>query len=57
MFGPLNGVRIALVSAAAVTALVAAGLGYPLVSAVLLAGVAGHGLGWWILWRRHRSSA
>lgn len=54
MFGPLNGVRAALVAAATVTALVAAPLGYPVVTLVLLAGVAIHGLGWWVLWRRHQ---
>ncbi len=54
MFGPLNGVRTALVIAAAVTAVIAAGLGYWLAAVVLLAGVGVHGIGWWMLWRRHR---
>jgi hypothetical protein len=51
MFGPLNGVRTALVTAAALTAVAAAALGYWTAAAVLAAGVAVHGLGWLYLWK------
>lgn len=54
MFGPLNGVRTALVILAAVAAVVAGLLGEWLVAGVLLAGVAFHGLGWWYLYRQQR---
>lgn len=53
MFGPLNGVRTALVITAVLAAIAAAALGRWLVTAVLMLGVAGHGIGWWYLWR-HR---
>lgn len=53
MFGPLNGVRTALVIAAAVAAIVAALLGEWVMTAMLLLGIALHGVGWWYLWR-HR---
>ena len=53
MFGPLNGVRVALVSFAVVAAIAGLIAGYPVVSAVLLAGVALHGLGWLYLYRQH----
>lgn len=53
MFGPLNGVRVALVCFAVVAALAALIAGYPLVTAVLLLGVAVHGLGWLYLYRQH----
>jgi hypothetical protein len=56
MFGPLNGVRTALVIAAALAAVVAAFMGEWLVTVVLLLGVAVHGLGWWYLWRRDDST-
>lgn len=46
MKNSLNTARIALVSLAAVAAAVAILLGYYLAAAVLLAGVAIHGLGW-----------
>ena len=47
MYGPLNGVRSALVTLAVIAALFAAVLGHWLVTAlVLLIGVALHGLGW-----------
>lgn len=46
MFGPLNGVRTALVIAALLAALVSLVAGYPGAAAVLGAGVALHGLGW-----------
>jgi hypothetical protein len=53
MFGPLNGVRVALVSLAAVAAVAALVAGYPLVTVVLVAGIAVHGLGWLYLYRQH----
>jgi hypothetical protein len=53
MFGPLNGVRVALVSFAIVAAIAGLIAGYPLVAVVLLAGVALHGLGWLYLYRQH----
>ena len=53
MFGPLNGVRVALVSFAVVAALAALVAGYPMVAVVLLAGVVIHGLGWLYLHRQH----
>ncbi len=46
MFGPLNGVRTALVIAALLAALVSLAAGYPAAAAVLGAGVVLHGLGW-----------
>ena len=46
MFGPLNGVRVALVTLAVLAALLAAILGYWSVSLILLIGVAIHGFGW-----------
>ncbi len=46
MFGPLNGVRLALVIAAGLAGLVAILAGYGAAGAVLLAGVAVHGAGW-----------
>lgn len=52
MFGPLNGVRTALVISAAVAAIAAAVLGQWVVTIVLLTGVAVHGAGWWYLWRQ-----
>lgn len=56
MFGPLNGVRAALVAAAVVTAVIAFALGQPLAGGVLLAAVAVHGLGWWWLFSRRRDA-
>ena len=52
MFGPLNGVRTALVISAAVAAIAAALVGQWVVTVSLLAAVAVHGLGWWYLWRQ-----
>jgi hypothetical protein len=52
MFGPLNGVRTALVLMAAVAAVIAAALGWWWAAVILLAGVAVHGLGWFYLWRK-----
>lgn len=57
MFGPLNGVRTALVIAAGLTALVAAILGYWTVTTVLALGIAIHGLGWLYLYRQHQAEA
>lgn len=53
MFGPLNGVRVALVSFAVVAAIASLIVGYPMVAVVLLVGVAIHGLGWLYLYRQH----
>jgi hypothetical protein len=53
VFGPLNGVRLALVIAAGVAGLVAIVAGFALAGAVLLAGVALHGAGWIYLYN-HR---
>jgi hypothetical protein len=53
MFGPLNGVRTALVVAAAIAALLAGVLGQWMVAVVLMLAVAVHGLGWLYLYR-HR---
>lgn len=52
MFGPLNGVRIALVAMAVVAAVAAAISGYFLASLVLLVAVGIHGLGWLYLYSR-----
>lgn len=46
MYGPLNGVRVALVTLATLAALLAAILGYPMVTLILVVGVALHGFGW-----------
>lgn len=56
MFGPLNGVRIALVACAAVAALAALVVGYVAVAVVLLVGVAVHGLGWLYLYRQRTNN-
>ncbi|MFZ0012895.1 MAG: hypothetical protein WAL25_02150 [Acidimicrobiia bacterium] len=50
VFGPLNGVRTALVIAALLAALVCLVVGYPFAAAVLAIGVAIHGLGWLYLY-------
>lgn len=50
MFGPLNGVRTALVVAAALAGIVSLVAGYVVAALVLLAGVAIHGLGWLYLY-------
>ncbi|GIU93395.1 MAG: hypothetical protein KatS3mg011_2301 [Acidimicrobiia bacterium] len=57
MFGPLNGVRVALVITAALAGIFAAAIGQWLVAAVLFLGVAVHGLGWVYLYRQHRRSS
>lgn len=56
MFGPLNGVRTALVIAAATAAVLAAVFGQWFMAAMLMAGVAVHGYGWWYLYRRHEAN-
>lgn len=50
MFGPLNGVRTALVIAASLAALVCLVVGYPEAAAILGLGIALHGLGWLYLY-------
>lgn len=50
MFGPLNGVRTALVIAAALAALASLIAGYPQAAAVLAVGIGIHGLGWLYLY-------
>lgn len=57
MFGPLNGVRTALVIAAGLAALLAAVFGQWVMAGFLALGVALHGFGWLYLYRRYRSSA
>ncbi len=56
MFGPLNGVRTALVIAAIVAALVAAAMGRWIVTLVLGLGVAAHAAGWLYLYRQHEDA-
>jgi hypothetical protein len=53
MFGPLNGVRTALVAGAIIASLVAVILGYPIVALILGVGIAAHA-GLWIWLYRHR---
>ncbi len=50
MFGPLNGVRTALVIGAGIAAIVSLLAGYPEAAVVLLFGVGIHGLGWLYLY-------
>lgn len=50
MFGPLNGMRTALVIAAALAALVCLVVGYPVAALVLVVGIVIHGLGWLYLY-------
>jgi hypothetical protein len=52
MFGPLNGVRIALVATAVIAAIAAAIGGHFLAALVLLVAVGIHGLGWLYLYSR-----
>lgn len=52
MFGPLNGVRVALVAGAILAAIAALVAGYIAASLVLLVGVAIHGLGWLYLYNQ-----
>jgi hypothetical protein len=58
VFGPLNGVRTALVIAAIVAALVSLIAGYAGAAGILMLGVAIHGLGWLYLYAiRDRTGA
>ena len=52
MFGPLNGVRTALVVGAVLAAVVSLIAGYSEAALVLLFGVALHGLGWLYLYSK-----
>lgn len=52
MFGPLNGVRVALVAGAILAAIAALATGYTVAGLVLLVGVAIHGLGWLYLYNQ-----
>ncbi len=52
IFGPLNGIRIVLVIAAFIAAVVAAISGRWMVAAILFAGVVAHLLGWLYLYRK-----
>ncbi len=55
MFGPLNGVRTALVIAAGLAAIACFIAGFVSAGVVLLIGVAIHGLGWVYLYRQGAS--
>jgi hypothetical protein len=55
VFGPLNGVRVALVAAAALAALAAFFAGFTGAGVVLLIGVAIHGVGWLYLYNQRES--
>jgi hypothetical protein len=57
MFGPLNGVRVALVCFAVLAAFAALLAGYPAATWILLSGVAIHGIGWMYLYRQHLREA
>lgn len=57
VFGPLNGVRTALVAGAAFAAVVAALFGQWIVTIVLALAVAIHGLGWLYLYRQHQAES
>jgi hypothetical protein len=50
VFGPLNGVRTALVIAAGLAAIASLIAGYPEAAAVLAVGIGIHGLGWLYLY-------
>jgi biotin transporter BioY len=50
MFGPLNGVRVALVASAVIASIVAFATGFPLAGAILAGGVLVHGAGWLYLY-------
>lgn len=56
MYGPLNGVRVALVAAAVVAAIAAAVTGFYVAALVLLVGIGLHGLGWLYLYS-HRDNS
>ena len=55
VYGPLNGVRVALVTLAVLAALTSAILGYWTVTFVLAVGVALHGFGWLYLAQQAKS--
>lgn len=57
MFGPLNGVRLALVIGALVAALISFIVGFPGAGLVLLVGVALHGFGWVYLYLKRQPDA
>ena len=57
MYGPLNGVRVALVTLAVLAALFAAFLGYWMVTLIMLIGVALHGFGWLYLAQQAKSES
>jgi hypothetical protein len=57
MFGPLNGVRTALVATAVIAAGLAAVFGQWIMTGLLMAGVAVHGYGWWYLYKRHQQNS
>ena len=56
MFGPLNGVRVALVATACVAAIAALVAGFTAAAIVLLVAVGIHGLGWLYLYRQRVES-
>ena len=57
MYGPLNGVRVALVACAVLAAIASAALGYWTAALVLLAAVAVHGAGWFYLAAKAKADA
>jgi hypothetical protein len=57
MYGPLNGVRVALVTLAVLAALMAAVLGHWMVTLILLIGVGLHGFGWLYLAQQARTGS
>jgi uncharacterized membrane protein len=54
VFGPLNGVRLALVVLAVLAAIAAAGFGYWTATLVLAAGIFAHGWLWLRMYREHQ---
>jgi len=54
VFGPLNGVRVALVASAVLAALAALSVGFVGAAIVLLAAVVIHGLGWLYLYSQRQ---
>lgn len=56
MYGPLNGVRIALVTVAVIAVVALAAIGQTIGALVLAAGVALHGYGWVYLRRKATES-
>lgn len=55
MFGPLNGVRVALVAAALVAAMAAFVTGFTAAGIVLSVGIIIHGLGWLYLYNQRQT--